>query len=309
MFVTKTRLNLKIADLKNIKNLLRVGQIVEADVLEKKGDLKYLIKIKNNLFEAQSNMPITNSKLKLMVKQITPQIVLKIVEPEEDVINFIKHNQPIIIEDKNELIKQVLVSLKEALSAGDRLKAIVQITKLAGVIRSDELQSLIKELEGKLVKQRQFDKDGIRKLIDELSKNNKNSQGTLSHLIKDGLKSITYKQPTSENLFFQIPFVINSKQEEIYIKKESKSKGDQSSGKSFKITIIWKHRKLGTIQIDGIYTNGSVSCNVFFKNASTLDMFLEKEGELKNLLKGVNLSLNLMKREPIFNYKRLNIKI
>ena len=307
MLITKTSLNLKIADLKNIQNLLKVGQIVEAEVIEKKGELKYLVKIKNSLFEAQSNIPITANKLKLMVKQITPQIVLKIVEPEEDVINFVKYNQPIIIEDKNELIKQAINTLKEALSTGDRLKAIVQITKLAGIVKSEGLENLIKELEDKLVKQRQFDKDGIERLVDELSKNNENSQKTLAHLIKDGLKSITYKQPTNENLFFQIPFVINSKQEEIYVKKESK--GDRRSGKSFKITLIWKHKKLGTIQIDGIYTNGSVACNVFFKNESTLNMFLEKERELKNQLKGVNLSLNLMKREPIFNYKRLNIKI
>ncbi len=307
MFITKTSLNLKIADLKNIQNLLRVGQIVEAEVLEKKGDLKYLVKIKNNLFEAQSNIPITTEKLKLMVKQLTPQIVLKIVEPEEDVINFIKYNQPIIIEDKNELIKQATNTLKEALSTDDRLKAIVQITKLAGIVNSEGLENLIKELEDKLIKQRQFDRDSIEKLIDELSKNKENSQKTLTHLIKDGLKNIMYKQSSSENLFFQIPFVINSKQEEIYIKKESK--GDQRSGKSFKITLIWKHKRLGTIQIDGIYTNGSISCNVFFGNPSTLNMFLDKEGELKNLLKGVNLSLNLMKREPIFNYKRLNIKI
>lgn len=307
VFITKTSLNLKITELKNIKNILRVGQIVEATIVEKKGNLKYTVNIKNNLFEAQSNIPITTSKLKLMVKQITPQIVLKIVEPEEDIINFIKHNQPIIIEDKNELIKQAINTLKEALSRDDRLKAIVQITKLSGIVDSDELKIFVKKLEEKLIKQRIFDKDGIEKLIDTLSSKEYKNSKKFVHLIKEGLKNVTYNQTNNENLFLQLPLIINSKQEEIYLKKETKN--EPQVGKSFKISLIWNHKKLGMIQIDGIYTNGSVSCNVYFKKEESLKSLLSKEDELKKLINGVNLSLNLMKKEPILRYKRLNIKI
>ncbi len=307
MFITKTSLNLKITELKNIKNILRVGQIVKATIVEKRGNLKYMISIKNNLFEAQSNIPITDSKLKLIVKQITPQIILKIVEPEENIINFVKHNQPIIIEDKNELVKQATNQLNESLISDDRLKAIVQITKLSGVVDSDELKNFVNKLEKKLVKQRIFDKEGIKKLIDTLSlKEYKNSKKFI-HLIKEGLKNATYNQTNNENFFLHLPLIINSKQEEIYIKKEAKN--EPQIGKSFKISLIWNHKKLGIIQIDGIYSNGSISCNVYFKKEEALKMFLSKENELKNLSKGVNISLNLMKKEPILRCKHLNIKI
>ncbi len=307
LFVAKTSLNLKISELKNIKNILRVGQIVDATIVEKKGDLKYTVSIKNNLFEAQSNIPITSNKLKLMVKQIAPQIILKIVEPEENIINFVKHNQPIIIEDKSELIKQAINQLKESLTTNDRLKAIVQITKLSGAVDSDELKNFTKKLEEKLVKQRIFDKGEIEKLIDALSsKGHKNSKNFI-HLIKEGLKSVTYNPTNNENLFLQLPLIINSKQEEIYIKKEAKN--EPQTGKSFKISLIWNHKKFGIVQIDGIYTNGSISCNVYFKKEDALKMFISKENELKNLAKGVNISLNLMKKEPILRCKRLNIKI
>ena len=307
MFITKTSLNLKITELKNIKNILRVGQIVKATIVEKRGNLKYMISIKNNLFEAQSNIPITDSKLKLIVKQITPQIILKIVEPEENIINFVKHNQPIIIEDKNELVKQATNQLNESLISDDRLKAIVQITKLSGVVDSDELKNFVNKLEKKLVKQRIFDKEGIKKLIDTLSSKEYKNSKKFIHLIKEGLKNATYNQINNENLFLQLPLIINSKQEEIYLKKEAKN--EPQTGKSFKISLIWNHKKLGIIQIDGIYSNGSISCNVYFKKEEALKMFLSKENELKNLSKGVNISLNLMKKEPILRCKRLNIKI
>ncbi len=308
MLIQKVGLNLEIKDTKGIKNLLRIGQIVEADVVEQKGNLKYLVKIKGNLFEAYANIPLTSKRLKLTVKQLSPQIILKIVEQNEEIVNFVKYKQPIIIDDENLMIEEAVKILKEAVERDDRLKAVKQITKLSSTTKSNKLSSMIKNLEEKLIKERTFDKEGLENLIGELSKNEKGKdKEKLAHLLKEGLKNLTTQQTESENLFVQIPLIINSKQEEIYIKKDSKK--EAKTEKSFKITMIWKHKKYGTIQIDGLYTKGTISCNLFFSKESAYELFLSKEGELKTILNGINLSLNLMKKQPIFNQKHINIKI
>ncbi len=308
MLIKKTGLNIKISDSDAIKSTLKVGQIVKATVIERKGNLIYTVNIRGKIFDAKANIPIQKNKLTLLVEQLTPQIVLKIIEQEESVVNFVKYKQPIILQDTGILIIEALKKLKEAVQKRDRLKATVAIMKLSVAFPNTKIREILEDLEESLIKKRVFDKDKLNLLIKELSDALKENdlEKTVS-LFKNALKSINQEQQISkEHPFLQVPFLINSKQEEIYVKKEFIKK---DSKRNFKLSIVWKNNRLGTIQIDGLYIGGTISCNIYFSNEDALKLLQSNEEELKKKLKGISLSLNLMRNRLIFSEKRLNIKI
>ncbi len=163
----------------------------------------------------------------------------------------------------------------------------------------------------------QIIKDKILQMNDVLKNNLMKSKERISKKfdtqkifedMKDILRQV--KPPVnSNNLFVQIPVFINDKKGYIYIKKE-KEEYSNNNKKSFKIRVISDSDSLGIVQIEGLYFDGSVICNVGFDTKNILEKFNSNIEMLENSLgEDVSISTFLIKSKPVILQKRLNIKI
>ena len=279
------------------KNRFKIGQIVDAEIVGGK-DNNLLVNIDGTIYEALTSQRITEKKIKLLVKQLTPQLVLKIVSPENRKVEFKKLNQQFIVEDERRTILEALKTIENALKSNDRLKVIKGIAKLNTISLPKETKSVLERVEKQLIKERLFDKDLLNNLYKELEKRLYTQDlRKLTIIFKNMLKTIKTDRNDRENHYIKVPLIISSKSEELYIKKEPNS-----------LSLILKTSDSGIVQIEATLYN-TLSITMFFSKPSLYKHILSKGEELKKLLGGIDLSLNLMNGEPIFIEKQLNIKI
>ena len=279
------------------KNRFKIGQIVDAEIVGGK-DNNLLVNIDGTIYEALTSQRITEKKIKLLVKQLTPQLVLKIVSPENRKVEFKKLNQQFIVEDERRTILEALKTIENALKSNDRLKVIKGIAKLNTISLPKETKSVLERVEKQLIKERLFDKDLLNSLYKELEKRLYTQDlRKLTIIFKNMLKTIKTDRNDRENHYIKVPLIISSKSEELYIKKEPNS-----------LSLILKTSDSGIVQIEATLYN-TLSITMFFSKPSLYKHILSKGEELKKLLGGIDLSLNLMNGEPIFIEKQLNIKI
>ena len=279
------------------KNRFKIGQIVDAEIVGGK-DNNLLVNIDGTIYEALTSQRITEKKIKLLVKQLTPQLVLKIVSPENRKVEFKKLNQQFIVEDERRTILEALKTIENALKSNDRLKVIKGIAKLNTISLPKETKSVLERVEKQLIKERLFDKDLLNNLCKELEKRLYTQDlRKLTIIFKNMLKTIKTDRNDRENHYIKVPLIISSKSEELYIKKEPNS-----------LSLILKTSDSGIVQIEATLYN-TLSITMFFSKSSLYKHILSKGEELKKLLGGIDLSLNLMNGEPIFIEKQLNIKI
>lgn len=279
------------------KNRFKIGQIVDAEIVGGK-DNNLLVNIDGTIYEALTSQRITEKKIKLLVKQLTPQLVLKIVSPENRKVEFKKLNQQFIVEDERRTILEALKTIENALKSNDRLKVIKGIAKLNTISLPEETKSVLERVEKQLIKERLFDKDLLNNLYKELEKRLYTQDlRKLTIIFKNMLKTIKTDRNDRENHYIKVPLIISSKSEELYIKKEPNS-----------LSLILKTSDSGIVQIEATLYN-TLSITMFFSKPSLYKHILSKGEELKKLLGGIDLSLNLMNGEPIFIEKQLNIKI
>ncbi len=279
------------------KNRFKIGQIVDAEIVGGK-DNNLLVNIDGTIYEALTSQRITEKKIKLLVKQLTPQLVLKIVSPENRKVEFKKLNQQFIVEDERRTILEALKTIENALKSNDRLKVIKGIAKLNTISLPKETKSVLERVEKQLIKERLFNKDLLNNLYKELEKRLYTQDlRKLTIIFKNMLKTIKTDRNDRENHYIKVPLIISSKSEELYIKKEPNS-----------LSLILKTSDSGIVQIEATLCN-TLSITMFFSKPSLYKHILSKGEELKKLLGGIDLSLNLMDGEPIFIEKQLNIKI
>ncbi len=279
------------------KNRFKIGQIVDAEIVGGE-DNNLLVNIDGTIYEALTSQRITEKKIKLLVKQLTPQLVLKIVSPENRKVEFKKLNQQFTVEDERRTILEALKTIENALKSNDRLKVIKGIAKLNTISLPKETKSVLEKVEKQLIKERFFDKDLLNNLCKELEKRLYTQDlRKLTIIFKNMLKTIKTDRNDRENHYIKVPLIISSKSEELYIKKEPNS-----------LSLILKTSDSGIVQIEATLYN-TLSITMFFSKPSLYKHILSKGEELKKLLGGIDLSLNLMNGEPIFIEKQLNIKI
>jgi len=287
--------SLSIKTAENPKERFRVGQIVNAEIVGSRNK-NLLVNINGTIYEALTDQKITQKKIKLLVKQLTPQLVLKIVRSKK--VEFIKLNQLFIVEDERKVISEALKTIDEALKSDDRLKAIKGVVKLNTTSLPKETKATLENVEKRLIKERLFDKELLNKLCEGLKKElYLQDSGKLTTTFKNLLKNIQIERKDRENYYIKVPLIIGSKNEELYIKKEQNS-----------ISLILKLSDYGIVQIEATFYN-IPSITMFFSNPSLYKNMVSRGEGLKKLLGGIDLSLSLMDGEPIFIEKQLNIKI
>ncbi len=137
---------------------------------------------------------------------------------------------------------------------------------------------------------------------------------TDSQKVFEGIKNAIQQAklpPSLGNLFLQIPLVIGNKEWRIYVNKEKEQENNSESNnkKSFRIKLISDTGKNGVFQIDGIYSDGEITCTVGFEKESQLKLFNKNIEQLKESLGNkVTLSTFLLKPKPVIIPKKLNIK-
>ncbi len=280
-----------------VNNKFKIGQIVDAEIVGSKNE-HLLVNINGTVYEALSNQKITEKKIKLLVKQLTPQLILKIVNPENRKIEFKKLNQQFIVEDERKTVSEALTTIENALKLNDRLKAVKGVAKLNTISLPKETRTLLKAVEKRLIKERLFDRELLKKLNRELEKRlYAQDPRKLIAIFKSILKTIKTERSGKENYYIKVPLIISSKSEELYIKKEPNS-----------LSLILRLRGYGIVQIEAMLYN-TPSIAIFFSKPSFYKNILSASEELKKLIGGIDLSLSLMDGEPIFIEKQLNIKI
>ncbi len=297
MLTGKNQNSLSIKTSKGLKEKFKIGQIVDAEIIEKK-DKQLLVKIDGVVYEALTNQKLTQKRVKLMVKKLNPQLILKIITSENIKVEFTKLNRQFIVEDKRGVILETLKAIESALQTNDRLKAVKGALKLNTISLPEEIKAALKDVEKKLIRERVFDREPLAKLqkgLENLIHDRSSEKLTL--IFKNILKTIETGNNDKENIYTKVPLLINSKNEELYIKKEPSS-----------LSLVIKLTDLGIVFIEASYKDNP-SITVLFNKHSSYKRLLSKEEELKKQLGGINLSLDLMDSEPIFIEKRLNIKI
>jgi len=69
--------------IENIRDLLKIGEKIDASILKKLGSGKYTLKIKGHLVDAVSNMEFKKGdNINLIVEKLKPAVILKLVTPE-----------------------------------------------------------------------------------------------------------------------------------------------------------------------------------------------------------------------------------
>ncbi|WP_025270491.1 hypothetical protein [Hippea sp. KM1] len=294
-----------------IKNLFRLGEIVDAEVVSKKSNNTYIVRIKGELFEATSNIPLTTDKAKLIVKQVSPNIILKLTDNEK-AYEFIKAQAPPIeIEVKEETIIESLTSrLKKEETLNNPKKLLLTITMLNDSIDDEQIKTALSELEMEFIKTKTIDRKRLENIISKIEhitdKTQPDEVQKLTQTIKEAIKHIKIENPN--NLFVQIPVIKQQKIEHLYIREE-KGKNQQEK-RYFKITVISNNARYGLIQIDALEIEGKISVKLSFENKRSFELFSKRLQKLKQFLgNDVNVVLGVMDRKPILIPKRLNIKI
>ncbi len=130
------------AFMKNLSNILRVGERVEITVLKKNGKNSYLVEIKGNIFEAFFSKDIDNKTLVAHVKLLRPHLVLKSEKDDIEIklVPFGKRELKQAVEKSEKLNKQRFIlefkNEKEKnnshFSKGEVIRAEVAIRKPNG---------------------------------------------------------------------------------------------------------------------------------------------------------------------------------
>ncbi len=306
-----TKIPIKISDnlAKELKTLMLFEEnSIEAEIVQRKSDTLYLVNIKGKLIELETEKPINSSLIKIILED---EKEIKVIENKAAPVNFIKKTSAVVINDPEKLIDENINKLKEAVSNNDRLKLISSIVKLKNAISEKEIKNLLSEAEKNLIKNKKIDQKIIEEIIQKLklhSSKNRDDIEKLSNLIKESIKQFgTIQTNEQENLFVMLPFVINSKEEKVFLKKEKLNSKDGK--KAFKITLIVSSSSYGTILINGLTIGDSTSISLFFSNKKSFEKFKSMEDKIKGLLGNVNLYIGLTDTKPLINEKRLNIKI
>ncbi|AEA34240.1 hypothetical protein [Hippea maritima] len=295
-----------------IKNLIHVGEIIDAEVVSKKSENTYIIKIKGELFEATSNTQLPTNKTKFVVKQLSPTIILKILDGEKPQ-EFIKTTLPPINLDLKEedLIKNILHSIKDVKTENEPIKLISNIAKLNNLTNDIQIKAILSDIEQEFVKNKLIDKRKINEVILKLEQNINKTEThkdleKLSHIIKEVIKQIKIENPN--NLFMQIPLIKDQKTHHLYIKNEKNN--TKQNKKSFKITVASNSQRFGFFQIDALEIEGRISIKLSFESKNSFEIFSNKLEDIKRILaKNVSLSIEMLDKRPIFRPKKLNIKI
>ncbi|WP_022670644.1 hypothetical protein [Hippea alviniae] len=280
----------------------------EAEVIQRKSDGRYLISIKGKLLEIETEKPINSNLISLLLDD---EGKIKIVEKENLPVDFVKQTSAIIINDAEKLIAESIEKLKQALDNNDRLTLISLVVKLKNITEKKELKELLSKAEENLIREKNIKQDLIKTIIDKLSAHLSNSHDDiekLSNLIKESIRQFgAINSQNQENLFVFLPFVINGKEEKVFIKKENLA--STKGKKAFKISLLVSHSSYGAIVINGLSIEDSTSISIFFSNKRAFEKFKSMEGKIKNILGGVNLYIGISDIKPVINEKRLNVKI
>ncbi len=299
MLVEQINQTIQLTQTKKIH--LKIGDIVKASVISKKGN-RYILKIKSELFEAISKIPLKDSVL-LEVKQLSPEIVLKIVNPQIETVEFIK-KAPAYLDEPSLILKGLLPKLSNAIKEKNIttiLSILIELEKISPPNLKEKLNKLQKELIDN-----KFDETKLKKILDKLK--SFHQEKDLSEKLIGKFKQI-FKHYIDQqtNTFMLVPLIINNKEEKLYIKQESHK---HNSKKQAKIRVFIDHSFWGFIQIDALSIDNKIFCNLSFEKKTTFTKALQKQDELKQLLgDNIDVSLQMLEKKPVMVNKQLNLKI
>ena len=243
--------------------------------------------------------------------------VLKTDKIETDLERSLSLLLPVVIQAGNGVKRDVeMVSATKGLTAIlERVAEQVDSILRSGKSLSDSLLRLsLFAKEGKKKNFKSLKDVAIEKII-EFSKilreiNEKSSSRVDVDAIKNILKH-THSKFAESNIFIQIPVVLKSGEETIFVKfeKEDDGKNKTHNRRKFRIKIASNSERIGFFQIDGVYADGKVVCSVGFERSDALRNFKSKIDNLKLSL-GDNVSLDtyLIKKLPRLVRKQLDIK-
>lgn len=121
--------------------LFKKGSLLKAEVLGKGSGNAYMLKIDKAVFEAFAKLDMENigSKLTLLVEKVKPNIVLRVVGKDADVIEYVKGNVSAAVgngKSEASIIFDLLSDIKKAISVSDKKSVLVNTQKMLGVIEN-----------------------------------------------------------------------------------------------------------------------------------------------------------------------------
>lgn len=131
--------------------LFEKGSMLKAEILGKGSDNTYILKIGKAVFEALAKLDTQSigSKLTLLVEKVTPNIVLRVVGRDTDVIEYVKGGVSVAVESAKSDISIIFDSLsdmEQALAANDKKSVLVNTQKILGVI--ENLEKVVVDAKG-----------------------------------------------------------------------------------------------------------------------------------------------------------------
>ncbi len=121
--------------------LFEKGSMLKAEILGKSSDNMYVLKIDKAVFEAFAKLDIQNigNKLTLLVEKVKPNIVLRVVGRDADVIEYVKGGVSVAVDSAKSDISVIFDSLsdmEQALAVNDKKSVLVNTQKILGVIEN-----------------------------------------------------------------------------------------------------------------------------------------------------------------------------
>jgi len=121
--------------------LFKKGSLLKAEVLGKGSGNAYMLKIDKAVFEAFAKLDMENigSKLTLLVEKVKPNIVLRVVGKDADVIEYVKGSVSAAVgngKSEASIIFDLLSDIKKAISVSDKKSVLVNTQKMLGVIEN-----------------------------------------------------------------------------------------------------------------------------------------------------------------------------
>lgn len=129
-------------------------------------------------------------------------------------------------------------------------------------------------------------------------------------MFKDAAASLKAEQGS---FFIQIPAEIASykqnraKTETVYLREE---KEEKDKGKGVRVVLYVSPDKLGDLKIDMLYNNKKMYCSLFCADEKGFGVLSANKTQIEDMLgKNVKLSVGILKNNPVFLRKQIDIKI
>lgn len=247
--ISNIKLQLTQLDLNNIQDLLKIGEVINAKIIQSDNN-EATLDIKGKLFKAFSTFNLGDAKnIKCVVARLTPYLELKIIQDP-------LQKQDILFIQLDNLTKAIVQNSKDMLNSDTKVIA-------------------------------DFIKNTFETISDTLFRNN---------------------IQLNENAFIIIPFYIESRLNEIYIKARKKLLKNK---KTLQSLSIFSDTPIGFIKINVIKVD-LMGCNIWVYNKTGYDLLIENKEKLKKFL-NMPVSIVFKKDKPkieiIKSMKFLDISI